>query len=33
MILYCETFGSIGPMVSNIIANDLMHASVPTEDG
>jgi hypothetical protein len=33
MIRYCETFGYGGTTLSNIIANDLMHVSVPTEDG
>jgi hypothetical protein len=32
-IRYCETFRYGGTTLSNIIANDLMHASVPTEDG
>jgi hypothetical protein len=33
MIRYCEPFGYGGTMLSNIIANDLTHVSVPAEDG
>jgi hypothetical protein len=33
MIHYCETFRYGGTMLSNIIANNLMHVSVPGEDG
>jgi hypothetical protein len=33
MIHCCETFGYSGTMLSNIIANDLTHVSVPSEDG
>jgi hypothetical protein len=33
MIRYCETFRYGGTTLSNIIAYDLTHASVPTEDG
>jgi hypothetical protein len=32
-IRYCESFGYSGIMLSNIIANDLTHGSVPVEDG
>jgi hypothetical protein len=32
MICYCESFGYGGTTLSNIVANDLMHISVPTED-
>jgi hypothetical protein len=32
-IRYCETFRYGGIMLSNIIANDLMHVIVPIEDG
>jgi hypothetical protein len=31
-IHYCETFGYGGTTLSNIIANDLTHVSVPAED-
>jgi hypothetical protein len=31
-IHYCESFGYGGTTLSNIVANDLMHISVPTED-
>jgi hypothetical protein len=33
MFRYCETFGYGGTTLSNIIANDLTHFSVPVEDG
>jgi hypothetical protein len=33
MIHYCESFGYGGTMLSNIIANDLTHVSVPVENG
>jgi hypothetical protein len=33
MVHYCETFGYGGTTLSNIVANDLMHVSVPVEDG
>jgi hypothetical protein len=33
MICYYETFGYGGTMLSNIIANDLTHVSVPVEEG
>jgi hypothetical protein len=32
-IRYCATFGHGGTMLSNIVANDLTHVSVPVEDG
>jgi hypothetical protein len=32
-IRYCESFGYGVTTLSNIIANDLTHASVPAEDG
>jgi hypothetical protein len=32
MIRYCESFGYDDTMLSNIIANDLMHISVPVEN-
>jgi hypothetical protein len=32
MICYCESFGYGGTTFSNIVANDLMHVSVPAED-
>jgi hypothetical protein len=32
-IRYYESFGYGGTTLSNIIANDLMHVSVPTEKG
>jgi hypothetical protein len=31
MICYCESFGYGGTTLSNIVANDLTHISVPTE--
>jgi hypothetical protein len=31
-ICYCESFGYGGTTLSNIIANDLTHVSVPAED-
>jgi hypothetical protein len=33
MTRYCELFGYGGSTLSNIVANDLMHISVPVEDG
>jgi hypothetical protein len=33
MIRYYETFRYGGTMLSNIIANDLTHVSVPVEEG
>jgi hypothetical protein len=33
MICYCESFGYGGTTLSNIIANNLTHVSVPAEDG
>jgi hypothetical protein len=33
MIRYCEPFEYGGITLSNIITNDLTHASVPVEDG
>jgi hypothetical protein len=33
MICYYKSFGYGGRMLSNIIANDLTHVSVPIEDG
>jgi hypothetical protein len=33
MVRYCETFGYGGTTLSNIVANDLTHVSVPVEDG
>jgi hypothetical protein len=33
MIHYCESFRYGGTTLSNIIANDLTHVSVPKEDG
>jgi hypothetical protein len=33
MIHYCESFGYGGTTLSNIVANDLTHVSVPTEEG
>jgi hypothetical protein len=33
MIRYCESFRYDGTTLSHIIANDLTHVSVPTEDG
>jgi hypothetical protein len=33
MIRYCEMFRNGGTTLSNIIANDLTHISVPVEDG
>jgi hypothetical protein len=32
MIRYCETFGYDGTTLLSIIANNLTHVSVPTED-
>jgi hypothetical protein len=32
IILYCESFRYGGTILLNIIANDLTHISVPTED-
>jgi hypothetical protein len=32
MIRYCKSFGYGGTTLSNIIANDLMHICVPTEE-
>jgi hypothetical protein len=32
MIRYCESFGYGGTMLSNIVANDLTHISVPAEE-
>jgi hypothetical protein len=32
-IHYCESFECGGTTLSNIIANNLTHGSVPTEDG
>jgi hypothetical protein len=32
-IRYCETFRYSGTTLSNIVANDLTHVSVPIEDG
>jgi hypothetical protein len=32
-IRYCKTFGYGGTILSNIIANDLTHVSVPVKDG
>jgi hypothetical protein len=32
-IRYCEMFGYGGTTLSNIVANNLSHVSVPTEDG
>jgi hypothetical protein len=32
MTHYCETIGTGGTTLSNIIANDLMHVSVPTKN-
>jgi hypothetical protein len=33
MIHYCESFRYSGTTLSNIVANDLTHVSVPVEDG
>jgi hypothetical protein len=33
IIRYCKTFRYGGTTLSNIVANDLTHVSVPTEDG
>jgi hypothetical protein len=33
MIRYCESFGYGGTMLSNIVANNLTHISVPAKDG
>jgi hypothetical protein len=33
MICYCEMFRHGGTTLSNIIANNLMHVSVPVENG
>jgi hypothetical protein len=33
MILYYKLFGYSGTTLSNIVAVDLMHVSIPTEDG
>jgi hypothetical protein len=33
MIRYCKMFGYDGTTLSNIVANDLTHVSVPVEDG
>jgi hypothetical protein len=33
MICYYKSFGYIDTMLSNIVANDLTHVSVPAEDG
>jgi hypothetical protein len=32
-IRYCETFRYGGTTLSNIVANNLMHVSLPAEDG
>jgi hypothetical protein len=32
MIRYCESFGYSGTPLSNIVAKNLMHVSVPTEN-
>jgi hypothetical protein len=33
MIHYCESVGYGGTTLSNIVANSLMHVSVPAEEG
>jgi hypothetical protein len=33
MVIYCKSFRYGGATLSNIIANDLMHVSVPAEHG
>jgi hypothetical protein len=33
MIYYCESFGYGATTLSNMIANNLTHVSVPAEDG